>query len=80
MPSLQVRDLPENVYYLLQKKALKEHRSLSQEAIVILAKALNTEDSFQSRRADLLKEICLNKKIESKLPDAIDLIREDRER
>jgi plasmid stability protein len=42
MPSLQVRELPENIYRLLQENAAKEHRSLAQEAVVTLAKSLKT--------------------------------------
>lgn len=81
MPSLQVRDLPDNIYHLLQKRAQAENRSLAQEALAILAKGLNTSTSNKSRRADLLKEI--EKKF---LPetlkqfDPVDLIREDRDR
>ena len=50
MPSLQVRELPENIYRLLQKKAKDEHRSLAQEAVVALAKGLNTSVSNKTRR------------------------------
>ena len=37
MASLQVRELPENIYSLLKRKAEAEHRSIAQEAIVLLA-------------------------------------------
>ncbi|WP_446012124.1 FitA-like ribbon-helix-helix domain-containing protein [Candidatus Electrothrix sp.] len=81
MPSLQVRELPENIYHLLQKRAQVENRSLAQEAVYILAKGLNTSISNKSRRADLLQEI-----EEKSLPetlrqfDPVNLIREDRDR
>jgi len=35
MPTLQVRDLPEDIYIQLNDLAEKEHRSLTQEAIVL---------------------------------------------
>lgn len=36
MPTLQVRDLPEDIYVQLHYLAEKEHRSLAQETIVLL--------------------------------------------
>jgi plasmid stability protein len=83
MPFLQVRELPENIYHLLQKRAKAENRSLAQEAVSILAKGLglNTAISNKSRRADLLLEIekkSLPKTLKQFNP--VGLIREDRER
>ena len=82
MPSLQVRELPENIYRLLQQKAKKEHRSLAQEAVVALAKGLQTSDSPISRRKKLLLEIKESHAVNDavKQIDQVDLIREDRER
>jgi plasmid stability protein len=82
MPSLQVRELPDNIYQLLQKKANDEHRSLSQEAIVVLAKGLNTSISHKSRRKKLLESIAENtcSNINITQLDPVDLIREDRNR
>lgn len=81
MPSLQVRELPDNIYHLLQKRAQADHRSLAQEAVAILAKGLNTSTSNKSRRAALLKEI-EKKSLSEKLKhfDPVELIREDRAR
>ncbi len=80
MPSLQVRELPDNIYHLLQKKARAENRSLAQEAVSILAKGLNTSPSNKSRRAALLQEIEKKSLPEtSKSFDPVALIREDRE-
>ena len=82
MSSLQVRELPDNLYRLLQKKAQKEHRSLSQEAIAVLAKGLNTSISHQDRRQELLQEINAQAVAmqTSELPAPADLIHEDRRR
>ena len=82
MPSLQVRELPENIYQLLQESAKKEHRSLAQEAVITLARGLQTSVSNKKRREKLLKSIaahpcCYDK---NKAPDPVVLIREDRER
>ncbi len=68
MPSLQIRELPENIYYLLQENAKKNHRSLSREAIVTLSKGLSTPISPKDRRSQLLESIsnnpCVNKKVD----------------
>ena len=82
MPSLQVRELPENIYYLLQERAKKEHRSLAQEAVVTLAKGLEVTLSLKNRRMELCKQIRSNPPVD---PSALhlvpaDLLREDRDR
>ncbi len=82
MPSLQVRDLPGNIYSLLQEKAKNEHRSLAQEAVVTLARGLQTSLSPQNRRIELLQEIFQNPATDQSVLDLdpVDLLREDRER
>ena len=81
MPSLQVRELPDNIYHLLQKRAQAENRSLAQEAVAILAKGLNTSTSNKSRRAAMLQEIEKKSLPETlKQLDPVELIREDRDR
>ena len=83
MSSLQVRELPENIYSLLKRRAEAEHRSIAQEAIVLLAKGLDTSISPKVRRTKLLQKIAeepgLSGGTVSKL-DPVELIREDRER
>ena len=41
MPALQIRDLPEATYRKLVERARREHRSLSQQATVLLERALD---------------------------------------
>ena len=83
MASLQVRELPENIYSLLKRRAEAEHRSIAQEAIVLLAKGLDTSTSPKERRASLLQRIEeeaeLNSGTAAKL-NPVELIREDRKR
>ena len=83
MSSLQVRELPENIYSLLKRRAEAEHRSIAQEAIALLAKGLETLISPKVRRTKLLQKIAeesgLSDGTVSKL-DQVELIREDRER
>jgi plasmid stability protein len=82
MSSLQVRDLPDNIYYQLQKNARAEHRSLAQEAVVILARGLKVSASNRERREKLLEIISLSSVQESvdEQINLVDLVREDRER
>ncbi|MES9857744.1 MAG: hypothetical protein ABW166_14245 [Sedimenticola sp.] len=83
MSSLQVRELPDNIYRQLKRRAEVEHRSLAQEAVAILAKGLGVSTSPKERRAQLLQQIAQEPK---PMPIALDeldpvvLIREDRER
>ena len=83
MASLQVRELPENIYSLLKRRAEAEHRSIAQEAIVLLAKGLNTSIAPKELRTRLLQKIEeeaeLNSGTVAKL-DPVELIREDRRR
>ena len=83
MASLQIRKLPENIYFMLQQRAEAEHRSIAQEAIVLLAKGLDTSTSPKERRTRLLQKIEeeaeLNSGTVAKL-DPVELIREDRSR
>ena len=82
MPSLQVRELPDQIYLKLQEEAKKEHRSLAQQAVATLAKGLDLEINPKKRRKELLKKISEEAIINNKsnLPDPVQLIREDRER
>ena len=83
MSSLQVKELPENIYSLLKRRAEAEHRSIAQEAISLLAKGLETSISPKVRRTKLLQKIAeesgLSDGTVSKL-DPVELIRKDRER
>ena len=82
MPSIQVRDLPEHIYLKLQINAKKDHRSLSQQAIVTLKKGLDIDENPKERRRILVDQI-LSRRIlidSDKLEDPANLIREDRDR
>jgi plasmid stability protein len=82
MPSIQVRDLPEQIYRKLQINAKKDHRSLSQQAIVTLKKGLGIDSNSKERRGELVAHI-LSQRIAfdiAHLEDPVNLIREDRER
>ncbi len=81
MPSLQIRDIPKDLYDTLKKRAEKDHRSLAQQTIVILMEALYGNADKNHRRAAAIEHI--NKKPSSpraKNIDIVDLIQTDRKR
>ena len=81
MPTLQVRDVPEHLYRRLVDLAEKERRSLAQQTVVLLAKGLDAETDPKARRRRVLEKI---KQLDlgrgKSLPDAVKMIREDRNR
>lgn len=81
MPTLQVRDLPEDVYRRLLDRAEAEHRSLAQETIVILRQALTNQQTPRIRRKRVLDSLqTLQIGSTFSFPNPEDLIREDRDR
>ncbi|MFW6022657.1 MAG: hypothetical protein ACOCQW_03985 [Halanaerobiaceae bacterium] len=82
MPSLQVRDLPEHIYQKIVQLADAERRSITQETIVLLEKALEIEKQNKERRKVLFNNILEktnNNKTQNVL-NPVSLVREDRER
>jgi plasmid stability protein len=79
MPTLQVRDLPEDVYVQLTYLAEKEHRSLSAETIVILKEGLLSKIGNKNRRKKILDEVGLLDLNGSSMPDPVLFVREDRD-
>lgn len=81
MPSLQIRDLPEEIHQALAARAEAEHRSLAQQAIVELRRI--PELVARESRLAVLREVRRRIATEpmqrfSRSPDV--LIREDRDR
>jgi plasmid stability protein len=82
MPSLQVRDMPAPLYRRLKQAAKHDHRSLAQEAVAILERGLNIQESPRERRRKILGEI---EKMSAHgehqgLDSPADILREDRSR
>lgn len=80
MPSLQVREMPDVLYGILQQHAKREHRSLAQQAVVTLARGMDLIENPTERRRELLTRIKAASVISEELPDAADLVKEDRAR
>jgi plasmid stability protein len=82
MPSIQIRDLPEQIYSKIKNNAQKDHRSLSQQAIVTLKKGLGIDENHKERRRILVDQI-MSRRVAfdiAKLENPVNLIREDRDR
>jgi plasmid stability protein len=81
MASLQIRDMPDYLYESLKLRAEKDHRSLAQEAVVLLSEALKVRGHDSTRRLAALKNIqILNVETTSKNLDVVALMLEDRKR
>ena len=82
MAILQVRDIPEDLYEILSIVAKQENRSISQETIVLLRKALQLKEERITKRKFLLTDLAEYNKLKklNDFPDPVDLIREDRDR
>ena len=79
MASIQIRDVPDHIYRSLVDLAHREHRSLAQQVVAVLAAGLNVRLDAQTRRRELLEKRPVISGV-NKLPDAATLIRQDRER
>jgi plasmid stability protein len=81
MPALQVRELPEDVYARLRAKAAAEHRSIAQETVVLLRRALRVPESRKDERNALLERIRERVLPQiAEMPPSEVLVREDRDR
>jgi antitoxin FitA len=79
MPSLQIRDLPEDVYDALAERGRRERRSLAQQAVVELSQMPELER--RRTREALIDQLRKAPKVVSKgALDPVRLIREDRQR
>ena len=80
MPTLHIRDLPEEVYQAVLAAARLERRSLSQQAVVELRRALGLEAAEQrsARVLAVLREC--GRRLPADAPSPEELLREDRDR
>lgn len=84
MPTLQVRNLPEEIYSRLVERAREERRSLAQQATVLLAEALQVNEQRLARQRTALDSLVARgarmRKRGLPVLDPVAMIREDRER
>ena len=80
MPTLHVRNVPAKLYKRISRFARTQNRSLSAEVITLLDRALSGEER-RLQTAAILEEIRRTRFVPPPgVPDAVDLIREDRQR
>jgi len=78
MPSLQIRELPEDVYEALAERARREGRSLAQQAVAELRGMVELAAVDRRRRTlEALDQPA--KEARPALPDPVALVREDRD-
>ncbi len=81
MTLLQVRSCPDDVYESLSRLARAEHRSIAQQTVVLLRRALGMESARRERRRALLLELAsIHVDIPAGFPEPEMLVREDRDR
>lgn len=82
VPTLQVRNLPQNLYDRIVEAAKREHRSITQQTIVLLSQALGEDLDPREQRRRLLDELDRNPIAPGVklVPPPEVLIREDRDR
>jgi plasmid stability protein len=85
MATLYVRDMPNDLYEQLRKRAAEEGRSISQEAVRLLRRALVTarptpDPEFQAWLDRVREQRERWAREGRKFPDSTTLIREDRDR
>jgi hypothetical protein len=80
MATLELLDIPDDLYQRLVERSEREHRTVAEEAVLVLSKGL-TEETNRERRARILDEIHARPELRNlELSDPVKLIREDRDR
>lgn len=79
MPTLQIRDLPEDLYQALSLDASNEHRSLTQQAIVELREAQALRRRLRSESVLQALGVC-DRTFDFEALTPEQLVRADRER
>jgi plasmid stability protein len=80
MPTLHVRNVPEEIYQQIRLQAATKNRSLSAEVIVLLQRALIETERNQSEVLAGIRRRRFFRPAEAGAPDSLTLLREDRER
>jgi len=81
MPSLQIRNLPDDLYQTLTFRAEKAHRSLAQQALIELLRATGSANAGQRERIlDAISQDIAGLGIRTPHVPPERLLREDRDR
>lgn len=81
MPSLQIRNLPDDLYQTLTFRAEQAHRSLAQQALIELLKATGSASAGQRERIlETISQDIAGRGTRTPLAPPEKLLREDRDR
>ena len=80
MPTLHVRNVPEELYQQIRVQAATKNRSLSAEVVVLLQRALIQSEQDQSEVLAGIRRRRFFRPTEAGAPDSLTLLREDRDR
>lgn len=82
MPTLQIRNLPQELYDRLKQAAEEAKRSMTQQAIVILEKKLMSEEEERKKQVERLQAINQQTKgvPDTSIEEITKIIREMRDR
>lgn len=81
MPSLQIRNLPDDVYQALAYRAERAHRSLAQQALIELRRSIASANGGQRERIlETISQDIAGLGTRTPLASPEKLLREDRER
>jgi len=75
-----VRNVPQELYEQIQRRAEVEQRSISAEVINLLQTALDRAEQPQARILEGIRRRRFYRPADSGAPDSVALLREDRER
>ena len=80
MPTLHVRNVPEELYQQIRTQAAAKNRSISAEVIVLLQRSIIEEAREQSEVLAGIRRRRFFRPAQAGAPDTLTLLREDRER
>ena len=79
MPTLHVRNVPEQLYERIREQAEQQNRSMSAEVIVLLNKALAQEELSQAELLAKIRRRRFFRPADQGAPTSTTLLRQDRE-
>lgn len=79
MPTLYVRNVPDDLHRRVRRRATRKHRSMGTEVIELLEEALKSDD-IREQRARVLRDIARSRESLPKSSNSLQLLREDRDR
>jgi len=80
MPTLHVRNVPEDLYELIRTRAQEERRSITAEVIQLLRRALSDTDENQAEVLKRIQRRRFFRPADTDAPDSMTMLRQDRSR